>query len=177
MIINVNGASGTGSQFDFVDSVLIDPLLIGSTLVGMSFEWNSNTIPTGFLAEDGTAISRTTYSNLFAVIGTTFGSGDGSTTFNLPNSKGKVSIGLDRADTWFDQLGEIGGEKEHLLTIAEMPSHNHTAAAHAFSMGPHDIYTGWLVSPVHTFATDYTGGSDYHNNTQPYIVKKRIIKY
>lgn len=58
---------------------------VGGDLTGMIFAFAGNTIPSGYLACNGAAISRTTYADLFAVIGTTYGSGDGSTTFNLPN--------------------------------------------------------------------------------------------
>jgi hypothetical protein len=75
--------------------------------------------------EDGAAVSRTTYSDLFALIGTTYGAGNGSTTFNVPNLKGRVPVGLDGSQTEFDALGEAGGEKAHVLTIGEMPAHTH----------------------------------------------------
>lgn len=58
---------------------------VGGDLTGMIFAFAGNTIPSGYLACNGAAISRTTYAKLFDVIGTTYGSGDGSTTFNLPN--------------------------------------------------------------------------------------------
>ena len=60
--------------------------------------------PTGWLICDGSAISRTTYSKLFSAIGTTFGEGDGITTFNLPNYKGKFAVGLDQGDKDFNVL-------------------------------------------------------------------------
>ena len=60
---------------------------------------------------DGRAVSRSDYSELFAVIGTTYGSGDGSTTFNLPNLKGRVPVGKDSSQTEFDTIGETGGSK------------------------------------------------------------------
>jgi microcystin-dependent protein len=75
-----------------------------------------STAPTGWLLCDGTAVSRTTYSDLFAITSTTYGVGDGSTTFNLPNLKGRVPVGLDTSQTEFDVLGETGGAKTHTLT-------------------------------------------------------------
>lgn len=146
---------------------------------GMSFEWNSNSIPSGYLEENGAAVSRTTFADLFAAIGTMFGSGDGSTTFNLPNSKGRVSIGLNSSDTWFDELGERGGEKEHLLTIAEMPAHHHALdESTTYNGGGNQVAVGANYNIVGSNAnTNNTGGNAYHNNTQPFIVKRRIIKY
>ncbi|MFO0417768.1 MAG: phage tail protein [Planctomycetota bacterium] len=79
-----------------------------------------------WLLAQGQAVSRTTYAGLFAVFGTAFGAGDGSTTFNLPNLQGRVPVGRNAADTDFDVLGETGGAKTHVLTAAEMPVHNHS---------------------------------------------------
>lgn len=79
--------------------------------IGTILPFADDTIPSGYLLCDGSAVSRETYSILFSIIGTTYGSGDGSTTFNLPNLKGKVPIGLDSSDSDFDTLGETGGDK------------------------------------------------------------------
>lgn len=85
----------------------------------------------GWMKCDGRAVSRTTYALLFDVIGTTFGSGDGSTTFNIPDFRGCVP-GMAGQPT-FSPLanpltyarGAYGGEQQHLLTINEMPAHKH----------------------------------------------------
>ena len=55
--------------------------------------WSSSSVPSGFLECDGSAVSRSTYSALFAIIGTTYGTGDGSSTFNLPNLSDKIALG------------------------------------------------------------------------------------
>ena len=93
----------------------------GSDKVGMVKWYAGPTAPEGYLICDGSAISRTEYSDLFATIGTFYGSGDGSTTFNIPNVEGRVIAGLDHNDTDFDTLGETLGEKTHTLTIEELP--------------------------------------------------------
>jgi len=105
--------------------------------------WTS--APQGFLLEDGLAVSRTTYAGLFAVIGTTYGAGNGSTTFNLPDSRGRVAVNLSSSDAEFNTMGEKYGEKAHILSIAEMPSHthiqdphNHTQNAHNHTQNPHN---------------------------------------
>ena len=77
--------------------------------VGSINAWSTNTAPTGWQLCDGTAVSRTTYAALFAVIGETYGAGDGSTTFNLPNLKGRAIVGRDSSQTEFDTLAETGG--------------------------------------------------------------------
>ncbi len=95
--------------------------------VGSIQEYAGPTAPDGWLMADGSAVSRTAYSELYALIGTTYGTGDGSTTFNLPNKCGKVGVGLNSSDTDFAKLGNTGGEKTHTLSTDEMPGHNHTA--------------------------------------------------
>lgn len=81
--------------------------------IGTILPYSSNNIPTGFMICDGRAIDRTVYSILFNLIGTTYGAGDGSNTFNIPNLKGKVPVGLDSSDSDFDTIGETGGYKKH----------------------------------------------------------------
>lgn len=97
--------------------------------------------PTGYLLCDGTAVSRVTYAALFTAISTTYGVGNGTTTFNLPNLKGRVPVGLDSAQTEFDVLGEASGQKTHTLTSSEMPSHTHTQTVHTHTAGAH-THTG-----------------------------------
>jgi microcystin-dependent protein len=97
---------------------------------GTIVQWPGATAPANWLICDGSAVSRTTYSSLFAALGVQYGSGDGSTTFNLPNLKGKVAVGLDSSQTEFDTLGETGGAKTHTLSEAEMPSHTHVQDSH-----------------------------------------------
>lgn len=106
--------------------------ITGDTLpIGSIVEWGTDAAPANWLLCDGQAVSRTDYEELFAVLGTTYGEGDGSTTFNLPNRQGLIGIG---AGTHTDkngtektfELGKEYGEYEHTLTENEMPSHgNH----------------------------------------------------
>lgn len=85
-----------------------------------------STAPSGYLACDGSAVSRDTYSALFAVIGTTYGAGDGSTTFNLPDLSGRVAIGASTSHA----MGTTGGEESHVLTSGELAAHSHEVPQH-----------------------------------------------
>lgn len=91
---------------------------------GAIMPYAASTPPTGWLLCDGSAVSRTAYARLFAVIGTTYGAGDGSTTFNLPNLRGRFPVGLDGSAD-FATLGQTGGERAHTLTTGELPAHGH----------------------------------------------------
>jgi microcystin-dependent protein len=110
-----------------IAGVSLDGLIRSAMPVGSVIPFAGSSSPDAtWLVCDGSAISRTTYAALFAVLGTTYGSGDGSTTFNIPNMGGRVPVGLDSGQAEFDALGETGGTKTHTLTESEMPSHTHT---------------------------------------------------
>ena len=87
---------------------------IVTTLTGTIQMWPTTSAPSGYLNCDGTAVSRTTYSALYAVVGTTFGVGDGSTTFNLPNYTNRMPYGTT--------IGATGGSADAVVV-----SHTHTA--------------------------------------------------
>lgn len=151
----------------------------GNTPLGAMLDWPLNEAPAGWIICDGSEVSRSTYSDLFAVIGTAFGGGDGATTFNLPDFRGRVPIGRDISDDDFNAIGNTGGEKRHELSIAEMPAHTHKY---------HDKYQGeggnghGDEAPISTNykdderESDSTGGGVAHNNLQPYLVVNKIMK-
>lgn len=148
--------------------------------VGVIKMFSGSVPPLGWMLCNGTAISRIKYSKLFNVIGTTYGSGDGETTFNLPNLKGKTIVGLDETDNDFKTLGKIGGEKTHKLTIQEMPSHFH-ANEYTFEETPgtgwsYRVRRGGSEGTTDGSGDGLTGGNQAHNNLQPYIVLNYIIK-
>jgi microcystin-dependent protein len=140
-----------------------------------------NTAPSGWLLCQGQAVSRTTYSRLFTICSTNFGAGDGSTTFNVPNLKGNVPVGLDSSQTEFNTLGKTGGEKTHTLNTTEIPSHDHQVTAN----GGYYAFGGTSGNPasgsgygtqLSGLRTGATGGGGAHNNLQPYITLNYIIR-
>nr|DAL39948.1 MAG TPA_asm: Baseplate wedge protein [Caudoviricetes sp.] len=155
----------------------------GDTLpVGSIMPYPKATAPENWLICDGSAISRTDYSELFNAIGTTFGEGDGSTTFNLPNIKGRTIVGLDTDDTDFNTIGKTLGEKTHTLTVAEMPEHNHKQSLDGGNSGNsgNAAYSWSIPANQYLYTGDdlagKTGGSQPHNNIQPSFVATYIIK-
>lgn len=178
--LNINPDVNAVNKCQATDMNEIKSVVNNNTPVGSINLYAGSSAPTGWLICDGSAVSRTTYADLFDVIGTTYGSGDGSTTFNIPNLKGNVPVGLDSNDTDFDTLGETGGEKEHTLTTDEMPSHNHEITIHrtagAGTMVAQSSGTGGSVTGS-SWVIGNTGGGDAHNNLQPYIVLNYIIAY
>ena len=117
---------------------------IGTNATGTAYSW---------LLCNGDAVSRTVYASLFAVIGTTYGAGDG-TTFNLPNLQGRVPIGLDTTQTEFDVRGETGGSKTLTIGTANLPAHTHSIDHN------HAEVTSSSDSHNHDFTTD----NDTHNH-------------
>lgn len=153
-------------------------LALDSTPIGAIIPYPNDIIPEGFLECNGQAVSRTTYDTLFDIIGTAFGSGDGSTTFNLPNIKGKTLVGLDSNDSDFNAIGKTGGEKSHTLTVEEMPSHNHAWKYKSSAQSGSSTWNS-AGSDSTGSASDIignTGGNQPHNNLQPYVVTNFIIK-
>jgi microcystin-dependent protein len=161
----------------------------------MSFAGSS--APYGWLLCDGSEISRFLYATLFNVIATNYGVGNGSTTFNVPNIKGRVPVGRDVSQSEFDTLGETGGENTHTLTTGEMPSHAHTITdpghVHTYVNNINDQNTDNAFgtetaadnadlnrttgSSLTGITINATGGGGAHNNLQPYIVLNYIIKF
>jgi microcystin-dependent protein len=134
--------------------VTVDTLRSMFTPVGVGVDFWGPTAPAGWLFCYGQAVSRTTYAALFAAIGTAHGVGDNSTTFNVPDKRGRASFGKDdmggtSADRLTnppgggldgDTLGAVGGQQHHVLTVAEMPVHNHTGTTGTDS--PDHAHTG-----------------------------------
>lgn len=143
---------------------------------GGMFEWAGAVAPDGYLLCDGSAVSRADYPDLYAAIGVVWGAGDGSTTFNLPDFRGRVTVGAGAgAGLTARTVGQRGGEETHLLTVAEMPAHGHPYLTPQYS----GIAQSGLASSsqnVISSTTSNTGGGGAHNVMQPYAVVTKIIK-
>lgn len=177
LIIEDSAASMAGKKMKY--SQLASALVGG--IPGEIRMYGGASAPTGWLLCDGQAISRTTYSDLYAVVGTKYGVGDGLTTFNIPNLKGRVPVGLDANITDFNDRGKSGGEKTHQLTVSEMPSHRHqknnpttsgSGSNYLAVAGQSGLSSSDDGAP---FLTN-TGGDTAHENMPPYVIVNYIIK-
>jgi len=152
---------------------------------GVIAPYGGASAPTHWLMCDGTAVSRTTYVDLFAAISTAYGVGDGSTTFNLPDLRGRVPMGVDGSANRItsastdganaDTLGGAGGTETHTLVAGETPAHNHTGAT--FSAGTEGIVGGGASgAPTgNNYGTSSFGSGGAHSNTQPWQTVNFII--
>lgn len=180
----VNGHGGTDPVLTATDVGAATPAQLAALVpAGSIILTAASAVPTGYAMCDGSTFSRTGNPNLFAAIGTTYGIGDGSTTANLPNLKGRVAVGQDATQTEFAARGNIGGEKTHLLVVAEMPSHTHLMTQYAqgasTSFGRISASTtggAGVLSQTGAGGLNSAGGDTPHNNLQPYITLNYIIK-
>lgn len=155
----------------------------------LPFAGDGATAPGGFLYARGQNVSRTTYAALYAVLGTTYGSGDGSTTFGLPNLQTRIPVGLDKSgtpDTAFDTIGETGGSKDAVAahthgtgtlaasttaTTGSAGSHTHSVNATDLNNHVHQTSARTTTSTSHThtgtstFAGGISGGTAETINT------------
>lgn len=143
--------------------------------------------PVGWLLCYGQAISRASYASLFNAIGTTYGSGDGTTTFNLPDLRGRVVAGKDNmggtaagrltSAVAGSTLGASGGAQTHTLSAGEMPAHTHTLnnSYSDFTSEGIALNLGGGRGPS-SYTTSSAGGGAAHNNVQPTIILNYMIK-
>lgn len=136
--------------------------MVRFTGVTIAAPWGD--VPTGWLKCDGAAVSRSTYARLFAVIGTAFGTGDGSTTFNVPDLRGRTIYGVDAGGTRVDNLTSIGASTgSKTIPVASLPAHDHEME-HTHDM-QHTHSLGGHVHTVHTHAPDLVNVDDLTGNS------------
>lgn len=173
-IKTINGQSILGEGNLIVTGEGGDTLPIGSML-----PYGNVNPPANWLVCDGSAVSRTTYADLFSVIGTTYGEGDGSTTFNLPNKKGRVSAGYDANNEQFNVVGKKIGEEKHTMTINELVAHSHKIGADLNNLTHFTVVpdgSGAAQNYYMNNASGETGNSQPFNVIQPTEVDQWIIK-
>lgn len=167
----------------------------GALPAGTIQAYAGTTAPAGWLPCDGTAVSRTTYAALFAAISTTWGVGNGSTTFNVPSLARKTLVGSGGSGTAVlaNSVGSTGGAETHAVTVAEMPSHAHPGSSASSSGsatvydagGTLSVFSGGSGSPVNTAGVSVStsvsiasqGGDTPMSLMQPSAVVLYIIKY
>jgi len=159
--------------------------------------FSGNNIPAGWLECNGQEVSRATFASLFAAIGTTWGVGNGATTFNMPDLRGRGPIGAGQGPGGLTNrtLAGLGGEESHVLTVSELAPHTHvlnmytTGAARAYepyaaALGLNGTYDNGVnfkerilvnAGPG-SFSSATAGGGAGHNIMQPFAVVRFIIK-
>lgn len=171
--------------------------LLDTTPIGKIVMYAGSSAPRGWLLCQGQAVSRTTYAKLFSVIGTTYGSGDGSTTFNVPDMRGRSPLGVGNGDATGHTnhtLGQKGGEETHTLTVNEMPSHEHSKIVYRgngdWNVGdstglggqqvePYQVYFNGAImtygNAISGWKTSAAGGNSSHNSMHPYSAVNFLI--
>jgi len=166
---------------------------VGGLSTGTIVEWSASSLPTGFLECNGQTVSRSTYSALFSIVGTTYGAGDGSSTFALPNLSDNVPVGKSNnkalastggANT-VQTTGNVGGSTANAtLSTSQLASHSHDSVlTNAGGDGDPDGghigtsstgATGSGSGHSHNMSATFTGDST--SVIQPYIALIYIIK-
>lgn len=162
-----------------------EPVMSGGDFpTGGMIEWPADSLPAGgWLWCDGSAVSRATYADLFAAIGETFGAGDGSTTFNLPDRRGRFGLGKDDmggieahnvTDPAADVLGGTSGAETHQLTLSQMAEHRHgnTTSTKRVASGSYE----YAPADSDGRSTAYAGSNQPHNNVPPFVTMNYVIK-
>ncbi len=154
-------------NLEIYSAVEVDNLLGQASPVGMKGEFYCSAVPTGWLKCNGAAISRTVYARLFAAIGTTYGDGNGSSTFNLPDDRGNFSRGWD--DGRGINPGRVFGSEEvdmmrlhgHSASSADAGGHSHSASADQSGAHAHTASTGNAGEHAHSGTTSTTGAHSH----------------
>jgi microcystin-dependent protein len=150
--VNMN-ATTVDAMLTLLQSLIPDATT-GLVPSGTMLDFAGLSVPSGYLPCDGAAVSRTTYSDLFTAIGTTWGIGDGFTTFNVPDMTRRVSVGSGGVASspafTGTSTGDVGGEEVHTMTVSEMVAHNHPGSSW-------NLNTGTFPGGAGTELPDQTG--------------------
>jgi microcystin-dependent protein len=149
----ITNSAGTGAP-DFPNGLTDNGVTLAGVPSGAVAHFAMNTAPTGWLKANGAAISRTTYATLFAAIGTTFGSGDGSTTFNLPDLRGRFTRNW-ADDGSIDSGRAFGSTQDH-----QLEQHQHWLAFNADVTAASAGATGGTVSSCNAVSTRSSAASN-----------------
>jgi microcystin-dependent protein len=189
LVLAAGGGSFATAQIEAAPSVVVP----SGTIVA----YGGSSAPSGWLFADGSEVSRTQFRTLFQAIGTTYGAGNGSTTFRLPDLRGRVPVGADGSAGRLsanDALGQAAGEEKHTLSLGETPSHAHAAYTASNTAYPNigdatlpgfsakitiddaNALSPGTVVDRGTVWIENAGGSQPHNNMPPYQVVNYIIK-
>lgn len=186
------------TRYDFDGANLTD---IEGVNTGIIVPWSDSTLPNGFLNCDGAAVSRTTYATLFGVIGTNYGAGDGSTTFNVPDLTDRTAVGKSPTKSQFGtggantvaSSGNVAGSAGNTtISVPTLASHNHPGTSqNRPTPAGNTPGTNRISGNVRTAAdtTSNSGGGGAHSHPlaanfagdatsvlQPYLTLKYIIK-
>ena len=191
----LSDAEKHNGQIYFITDGNYDFLIVNDSVpVGSIQAYGGTAAPSGWLICDGRAISRTSYKELFQAIGISFGEGDGSTTFNIPDLRGRTTIGngLGTASNAVNRIiGQTGGSEKVTLSVNQLPSHVHKFNRQQWygsdtqtTTSTGTIYswkttTGGSTSYGYQGTDDQygpTGGGQAHDNMQPYLTTNYIIK-
>lgn len=176
----VTGAATVSTTLDITGNTTLKTSNGGLNVMpaGCVMWYAGTSVPTGWLECAGAAVSRTTYSSLFTAIGTTYGTGDGTTTFNLPTSARVTLVGRGGTGTatLANTVGSTGGAETHTLTTTEMPAHTHGSSAGASSSVKSYTAGGSADAAGAGSVTGSNGSGGAHNNMQPSLVMMMIIK-
>jgi microcystin-dependent protein len=194
-LVQLNGSA----QLPAVDGSQLTNLPSSSMPAGVIVPFAGSTAPTGWLLCYGQQVSTTTYANLYAAIGTTYGSGSG--TFGVPDLRGRAPFGADAMGgtaagrlgsgntggiTGSAALGAAGGQQSHTLTSTEQASMSGTASFDIAGNGsgpsaqvgsPGGDSIGAYKSGTASSSVTVTGGGGAHNITPPALVLNYLIKY
>jgi microcystin-dependent protein len=154
---------------------------------GVIVPYGVTAAPTGFLLCDGTAVNRTTYSALFAVVSSLYGDGNGSSTFNVPDLRGRFIAGWNASKTSpiltsttagmisGTTIGNTGGDQIVTLSVSNIPAHTHSYTLKATGAGGNEG-GGSLWYNTSSSNTGSTGGDGGHTNIPPSMILNFIIK-